>query len=72
MLTPEVIENPVNNDRVFDASNNLDVAAALLTGFDIDPEHAFKTFWPPVTINALTHLPFTRKCPLRRKWFFSI
>ena len=42
----EMIENPADNDWVFDICNHLDSAAALLAGVDIDLEHAFEALSP--------------------------
>jgi hypothetical protein len=35
-----MIENPSDEDRVFDTGDHLDGAAALLAGFDVDIEYA--------------------------------
>ena len=45
-LTPEVVENPVNDHRVLDSGNDLHRTATLLTGLEIDPEHAFESLRP--------------------------
>ena len=36
-----MIEDPSDHDWVFDTGNHLDNAAALLSRFDIDLDHAF-------------------------------
>jgi len=42
----EMLENPSDDDRVFDKGDHLDGTAALLAGFDIDLEYAFKALSP--------------------------
>ncbi|MFT5112443.1 MAG: hypothetical protein ACI8P9_001767 [Parasphingorhabdus sp.] len=37
----EVFENLFNDRRIFDTGNNFDCTVAMLTGFNVDVEHAF-------------------------------
>jgi len=41
-----MVQNPFDDCRVLDAGDDLDGAAALLAGFDVDLEYPFKTLRP--------------------------
>ena len=41
-----VFEDLSDHCRVFDAGDNLHCVATVLTGFDVDPEHALETSGP--------------------------
>jgi len=42
----EVIEDPFHDRRVLDASDDFHEAAALVTGLDVDLEHALEALGP--------------------------
>ena len=41
-----MVQNPFYDLRLFDTGDHFDGTPALLTGFDIDLEHAFETLRP--------------------------
>jgi hypothetical protein len=41
-----VTQDPLNDVRLFDASDDLNRAAALLTDVDINPEYTLESFCP--------------------------
>jgi hypothetical protein len=42
----EVVQDPFHPGGVIDAGDHLDGTAAVLAGFDIDPEHTLETLGP--------------------------
>ncbi len=42
----EVLEDLFDDPRIFDASDDLDGTAAMLTSIDVDVEHAFEALCP--------------------------